>query len=101
MIFLLRHRLELLVTLSCMALMSYFALQATIGSRSYVYRQTLSERYTLLSDQLTDVINTRSALETRVAQMRPGNVDADLLDEMARRNLNLGRPNEFVVTLPN
>lgn len=101
MMFLLKHRLEILVTLSCAALLGYFALQATVGGRSYHYREQLTQRLATLQGQLDTVTNDRMTLETRVAQMRPGNVDADLLDEMARRNLNLGRANEVVVTLPN
>lgn len=101
MIFLFRHRLEILVSLACMSLLGYFALQATVGGRSYQYRDALTQRYANLQGQLDDVTKQRVALETRVAQMRPGNIDADLLDEMARRNLNLGRANEFIVSVPN
>ncbi|MBG1231555.1 FtsB family cell division protein [Aestuariivirga litoralis] len=95
--FILRHRLELLVSMSCLALMAYFALQATMGGRSYSDRAELTQRFAQLEDTLSNVTRERMALEDRVAQMRPGNVDADLLDEMARRTLNLGLENDVIV----
>lgn len=39
----------------------------------------------------------RSTLERRVALLRPAHLDRDMLDEQARRELNLASPDEIVI----
>ncbi|MDE2384731.1 MAG: septum formation initiator family protein [Alphaproteobacteria bacterium] len=95
-----RHRLEILVGLSCLALLGYFGWQGFYGPRSIHYRDQLTLQYAQLSADLAAVGNRRKALEARVQQMRPESVDADLVDEMARKLLNMGKATDFVVRLP-
>ena len=43
------------------------------------------------------VRSEREALEHRVSLLHPQTLDADMLDEMARRVLGLGRPDEIII----
>ena len=49
---------------------------------------------------LKDVTQQKNTLLSRVTMMRPENVDSDLLDELARKNLNYGKLNDIVVNWP-
>ena len=49
--------------------------------------------------ELTQVRETRLALEKRVSLLRPERLDPDLLDEVARETLGFSRTDEFVVRL--
>ena len=95
-----RHRLEILVGGSCFALLCYFSWQGFCGPRNIHYRDQLSRQYAQVSADLAGITNQRRALEGRVQQMRPESVDADLVDEFARRDLSMAHANEFVVKLP-
>ncbi len=94
-----RHRLEFLVGGLSLALLCYFAWQGFSGPRSIHYRDQLSRQFAQVSADLAGVVNQRKALEGRVQQMRPESVDADLVDELARRDLSMAHLDEFVVKL--
>jgi cell division protein FtsB len=83
-----------------MALLVYFGFQATVGGRGFAYRDALMLKKEQLNAQLVSLTSERMALEGRVQQLRPGTVDQDLVDEMARRDLDMGSATEFVVRLP-
>jgi cell division protein FtsB len=53
-----------------------------------------------LSDNLADLKQQRQSLEGKVARLRPDSLDADLVDTMARNQLNLLRADEVVVAAP-
>ena len=92
-----KHRLEIIVAGACLALLSYVAWQGFYGPRSFHYRDTLGRQYAQLSADLAAVSAQRQARESQVQRLRPETVDADLVDEMARRSLNMASPHEFVV----
>jgi cell division protein FtsB len=98
--FIISHRLEMIVSMCCMALLVYFGFQATAGGRGFAYREALGLKKEQLNAQLASLTSQRLALEGRVQQLRPGTVDQDLVDEMARRQLNMGTATDFVVRLP-
>ncbi len=98
--FIVSHRLEMIVSICCIAMLVYFGFQATVGGRGFAYRDALVLRKDQLNAQLVTLATQRVALEGRVQQLRPGTVDQDLVDEMARRQLNMGTATEFVVRLP-
>ncbi len=96
---LVQHKLELLVCLSSLALLSYFAWQGFSGPRSTHYRDQLTQHYSQLNAELTGIANRRSELDTRVKMLRPESLDADLVDQLARQDLNMGVSNDIVVRL--
>lgn len=80
-----------------LALAGYFAWNATrgdLGLHAYARREQdlLAAQATLAQ---TDA--ERAAWERRVRALRPGWLDADLLDEQARTMLNLAQPDDIVV----
>ncbi len=99
MYLILRHRMELLVSLACLALLGYLCWQGFYGVRSYQYRDSLSHKLANLSADFSGVAHQRKVLEDKVKMVQPGTMDADLVDEMARRDLNMGKANDVIVLL--
>jgi len=94
-----RHRLEFLVTLASLAILGYLTWQGFYGPRSFHYRDNLINQLAQSKADFVAVSNQRQTLEARVQQMRPESVDIDLLDEFARRDLNMAKPTDLVVNL--
>ncbi len=99
MLLIVRHRMELLVCMVCLAMLGYFCWQGFYGIRSIHYREKLSSQVATVAADLNSVTHQRKALEARVQMVRPGSVDADLIDEIVRRDLNMGNNSEVVVIL--
>lgn len=59
-------------------------------------KRTLEER----QHQITTLAQQRDALKNRVALLNPSNVDPDQASELIRRDLNVARPDEYVLDLP-
>lgn len=95
------RRFDLLVALGCVALLGYFAWYALKGPRGLPYLETLHQQQASLSLELDQARKTREDLEARVKLMRPESVDPDLADQLARDNLDMARPGELIVRLPN
>ena len=75
----------------------HHAFQGEYGIRS-------TERYLTreaeLQGQLAQLRDKREALERRVAMLQDGSLDADMLDEQARRALNLSHADEVTIIRP-
>jgi cell division protein FtsB len=91
------RRFDLAVTCVCLALLGYFAWHASTGPRGYAYRDRLASETARLADRYAAIEATRLGLEHRVASLRPDSIDPDMLDEMARAQLELAAPNDIVV----
>jgi cell division protein FtsB len=94
------QKFDTAVTIACSALLAFFAWHAFKGPRGFQYRDALGVQTAKLETDLAKVTGTREEFETRVKLLRPGSIDPDLLDEMARQTLNLAKPNEFIVRNP-
>ncbi len=92
-----KHRLELVVAGACLALICYVSWQGLYGPRSFHYRDTLQWQQAQLEADLAAIGAQRVAQEELVQRLRPESIDADLVDEMARRDLNMAAANDFVV----
>jgi cell division protein FtsB len=93
-------RFEFLVSLGCLVLLGYFAWTAFYGPRGYPYRDQLEKRIAVLTTELDDISAQRKAIESRVALMRPESIDPDMLDELARKTLDLAASNELTIKFP-
>jgi cell division protein FtsB len=91
------RKMESLVGLSCLAMLSYFTWYSFYGARGLPYRDRLSGELVILEKQATDLTATRIAFDDRVKLLRPESIDPDLLDELARKELNMGKSNDIVV----
>jgi cell division protein FtsB len=90
-------RLDVLVSLGCLALLMSFAWYAYKGPRGFAYQVQLEQQlaeYEALRDKASA---DKYALETRVTLIRPEKVDRDMLEQLARTQLNLALPNELIV----
>nr|WP_245248000.1 septum formation initiator family protein [Tianweitania sediminis] len=77
--------------------LSYFGFHAWHGEYGIYSKYTLEERTAELQKQLSTVHQQRVALETRVRLLQDGTLHRDILDEQARRALNLAHADELVI----
>lgn len=91
------RRFDFIVTCVCMALLGYFAWHASKGPRGYPYRDKLAAEAASLDGKYAAVEQDRLRLEHKVSLLRPETIDPDLLDEIARSQLDLAAPGDLVV----
>ncbi len=75
----------------------YFSYHVVSGERSYLRLMSLERGIARLTHQQHDLTEQRKALENKVAMLRPGSIDPDLLEERARVVLGYHHPDEIVV----
>jgi cell division protein FtsB len=92
-------RFDLVVCLGCVALLGYFAWHALYGPRGWPNIARLESKLSGLEAELLAAKTQKEQLEAKVVLMRPENVDPDMLDELARRNLNWAGPQDLIVRL--
>lgn len=95
------RRYDLLVTLGCLVMLSSFAWYALKGPRGYAYGDELDEAIAELEAENLKLATERQGLEKRVRLMRPEHVDRDMLEQLARSELEMAYPNELVVKTQN
>ena len=83
---------------ACIA--AYFGYHLIYGNRSMMALISLDQEIVLARDTLAEVHRERDALERRASLLRPDNLDADMLEEQARRLLNVGRAGDLIVIIP-
>lgn len=93
----LKRKFDISVMAVCMALLGYFAWYGFEGPRSFNYRDGLSGKNEALAAKLASIEAAGAALERRVQLMRPESVDPDMLEELARANLDFARPNDLIL----
>jgi len=91
----------MIVMFSCLSLLAAIGWQGIYGHRNVEFRRKLTEQSVAAQAALATVSAQRVALETRVALLRPGTIDADLVDEIARRDLNMGGKRDMIAHIPN
>ena len=79
------------------AFLGYFGFHAYHGEFGLYARIQLEQQKTMLQHQLEKITDERTALEKRVALLRDGSIEKDMLDEQARRALNLSHPDEVTI----
>jgi len=89
----------LLVTFGCLVLLGYFGWYANKGPRGFAFLEQLKAEQVQLAAELGGVEADRKRLEAKVKLMRPERVDPDMLEELARTELELSRRNELIVRL--
>jgi len=75
----------------------YFCYHLIAGERSYLRLVSLNSQVSQTQTQLAMATDKRTSLEQRVVMMRPGNVNRDLLEEEARRELGFHYKDEKVL----
>jgi|SRR5690606_32480603 len=82
------------------AFLSYFGFHAYHGEFGLYSRLQLEEQKAFLNQKLEQITNDREALEKRVALLRDGSIEKDMLDEYSRRALNLSHTDEMTIIIP-
>jgi cell division protein FtsB len=96
-----RRRARFLVgPVLAIAVCGYFAYNLVEGDRGMLAWFRLTQELRLTKANLAKVQQDRTALDRKVANMRPEHVDPDLLDQEVRSRLDLAAPNEIVVIRP-
>jgi cell division protein FtsB len=83
-----------------LAVVAYFGYYAIWGERGMLALSDVQARLGVQKELLAQAQDKRSRLEHRIALMRPGSADTDLIEELARSRLMLGAPNEVAVSRP-
>lgn len=88
---------RLIVPLLAVAFLSYFGFHAYNGAYGIYSKEQLQAQTVVLNNQLDDLREQRESLERQVSQLRDGSIDKDILDEQARRALNLSHADEVTI----
>lgn len=88
---------QLIVPALAAAFLSYFGFHAYNGAYGIYSKEQLQAQAAALSQQLEDLREQRESLERQVSQLRDGSIDKDILDEQARRALNLSHADEVTI----
>ncbi|MBJ3774691.1 FtsB family cell division protein [Acuticoccus mangrovi] len=79
------------------AVSCYFVWQSTRGEFSQEARAELKAERSAREAEFASLVTRRTDLQDRVRRLRTDALDADLLDERARAQLNMAHPNEVVI----
>jgi cell division protein FtsB len=90
---------RLIVPVLTAAVLSYFGYHVYHGEFGIDSKEKLRERVVVLQAQLDVVKAEREALEARVRMLHDGTIDRDMLDEQARRALNMSQATEVTIML--
>lgn len=87
--------------LYCIAagMVAYFAFHAQHGNYGIEAGKALKEEIANLTQERDALLAERTALEHRNKLLRADQVDPDLLEELARRDLAFAMPNDLVMVL--
>jgi cell division protein FtsB len=91
------HKFDFVISLGCCALLGFFAWHAFKGPRGFAYRETLDAQAAKLETEAAGITAQRAGMEMRVKLLRPGSVDPDMLDQMARQTLSLAKSSELII----
>ncbi|HEX4302499.1 MAG TPA: septum formation initiator family protein [Rhizomicrobium sp.] len=80
------------------AVVAYFGYYAIWGERGLLALSDVQASLGVQKELLAQKHDDRTRLEHRIALMRPGAADPDLVEELARDQLMLGAPNEVAVS---
>jgi cell division protein FtsB len=87
----------LIVPAIAAAFLSYFGYHAFQGEFGIYAKYAFEERIVALNEKLDGVRAQRLELEHRVKLLRDGSLEKDMLDEYARRALNLAHEDEIIL----
>ena len=83
------------------AVTAYFGYYAIWGERGVLALEDTQAELAVDREHLAQIRDQRRRLEHRISLMRPGRVDPDLVEELARSELMDGAPGEVAVPRKN
>lgn len=79
------------------AIVGYFVVHAQSGQRGLEAKREIKAQILALTSELDALKAGREHMEMRIARMRDGSVDRDLLEDLARRQLGMVHPDDLVM----
>lgn len=80
-----------------LAFLSYFGFHAYNGEYGIYSSKKLAAQIAELQTKRDELVQRRTILEQEVSLLRDGTIERDMLDEQARRALNLSMENELTI----
>ena len=77
----------------------YFGYHAVNGSRGLFASEQKQEELEVLERRLAVLRDERTELERRVHRLRPGSLDPELIDELARETLSMVEAEDVIILL--
>ena len=93
------RRRKLLLPLGAIAVMAYFGYHSFNGDYGIWSRDRMRREAIGLEAELASLKAEHAALQERASLLRPESLDPDMIDERARRNLNVLKSDELVINL--
>jgi cell division protein FtsB len=91
------NRSRLILPVLTAGVLCYFGYHIYHGEYGLYSRAVVDEHVALLNVERQKLEAQRLILEKKVALLRDGTIEKDMLDEYARKNLNLSSPNELTI----
>ncbi len=91
---------RLILPISTALFLSYFGYHALYGGNGLYSKHIVEAQSKELQTKLDALTAQRAALQQQVALLSDGTVEKDMLDEQARRALNMAQPGELVILRP-
>ena len=95
-----RNTGRLIVPVISVLFLAYFGFHAYHGEFGINSKYQLEAQTVALQGQLDAIKARRMELERRVRLMHEGSIEKDMLDEQARKALNLSQADEITIMLP-
>ena len=95
-----RNTGKLIVPTISVLFLAYFGFHAYHGEFGINSKYQLEAQTVALQGQLDAIKARRMELERRVRLMHEGSIEKDMLDEQARKALNLSQADEITIMLP-
>lgn len=87
----------LVIPAICVAATLYFGYYAIWGSRGVMELSRVHAKLDLQKQRLSELKDQRQRLQHRISLLEPGSVDPDMVEELARGQLQDGGPNQVAV----
>ncbi|MCE7026817.1 FtsB family cell division protein [Jiella avicenniae] len=88
---------KLIVPAMATAVLAYFVVSAKTGQYGSEAKVAFARQLALRNAAYSELLTKRDALERRVRAMKDGTLERDMIDENARRALNVARDDEIVI----
>lgn len=91
---------RLILPVSTALILCYFGYHALYGGNGLFSKHLVEAQTKELQTRLDRLSVRRFALQQQVAMLSDGTVEKDMLDEQARRALNMAQPGELIILRP-
>ncbi|WP_455481178.1 FtsB family cell division protein [Bartonella sp. B12(2025)] len=93
-------KVRFILPLMTVGVLSYFSYHIYHGEYGLYSRSEVNRYIVELEDELHKIESERIFIEKRIALLRDGHIEKDMLDEYIRGNLNFSKPNELTILTP-